>query len=93
MNDEAFGSELHALRAKNLDPSESLIPSPRLDRVGEAFGWVGHHATTCDDVTRSVKEFLGDERPYIVDVRISRDVISEPIRRLSFGEDVYGPLL
>jgi acetolactate synthase-1/2/3 large subunit len=93
MNDEAFASELHALRAKNLDPSESLIPSPRFDRVGEAFGWVGRYATTRGEVEHSVKEFLEDERPYLVDARISRDVVSEAIRRLSFGEDVHGPLL
>jgi acetolactate synthase I/II/III large subunit len=93
MNDEAFGSELHALRAKNLDPSESLIPSPRFDRVAEAFGWIGRYATARADLDRSVKEFLEDQRPYLVDVRISRDVVSDPIRRLRFGEDVRAPLL
>ncbi len=70
-----------------------MIPSPSFARVAEAFGCAGRHATSQDDLARAVREFLADDRPYLVDARISQDVLSESIRRLRLGEDVYGPLL
>lgn len=93
MNDEAFGSELHSLRARGVDPTESMIPSPKFDRIGEALGWVGRVVTKPGALELVVEEFLSDTRPYIVDARISREVRSETSRRLEYGEDAYMPLL
>jgi thiamine pyrophosphate-dependent acetolactate synthase large subunit-like protein len=88
VNDEAYGAEFHKLRAKGLDGNLSAVPTPDLGALARAFGCRGRQARTLDEVAAGIDEFLAGEGPMVLDVRISRNVISIPYRRLHFGQDV-----
>ena len=88
VNDEAYGAEYHKLRAKGLDGNLSAVPTPDLAAVARAFGCRGRQARTLDDVAAGIDEFMAGDGPMVLDVRISRNVISIPYRRLHFGQDV-----
>lgn len=88
MNDEAYGAEYHKLKAKGRDGNLSVVRSPDLAAVGRAFGCRGRLARTLEDVAAGVDEFMAGDGPMVLDVRISRNVISIPYRRVHFGQDV-----
>lgn len=93
MNDQAFGSELHSLRAHGIDSTESAIPSPEFAAVAAALGWVGVRADSIEACETAMAAFFADNRPYLIDARISQEVVSPPARRLEYGESVFCPLL
>jgi thiamine pyrophosphate-dependent acetolactate synthase large subunit-like protein len=88
VNDEAYGAEYHKLRAKGLDGNLSAVRTPDLAAVARAFGCRARQARTLDDVATGIDEFTAGDGPMVLDVRISRNVISIPYRRLHFGQDV-----
>jgi len=88
VNDEAYGAEYHKLRAKGLDGNLSAVPTPDFGALARVFGCRGRQARTLDEVGAGIDEFLKGEGPMVLDVRISRNVISIPYRRLHFGQDV-----
>jgi len=87
-NDEGFGAEIHKLRAKNEDPVHALIPSPDFADVGSVFGCRGKLVRTLEDLAAGVDEFMAGKGPMVMDIRISRNVISIPYQRTQFGADV-----
>ncbi|HUF79760.1 MAG TPA: thiamine pyrophosphate-binding protein [Burkholderiales bacterium] len=88
VNDEAYGAEYHKLRAKGLDGNLSAVPTPDFGALARVFGCRGRQARTVDEVAAGIDEFLAGDGPMVLDVRISRNVISIPYRRLHFGQDV-----
>lgn len=88
MNDEALGAEYHKAAAHGLRPELSAIPSPDLGAVATAMGGSGATVRSIADLNRAVAAFVADPTPTVVDVRITRDVLSVPYRRLWYAEDV-----
>jgi thiamine pyrophosphate-dependent acetolactate synthase large subunit-like protein len=88
VNDEAYGAEYHKLRAKGLDGNLSAVPTPDFGALARVFGCRGRQAKTMDEVAAGIDEFLKGDGPMVLDVRISRNVISIPYRRVHFGQDV-----
>jgi thiamine pyrophosphate-dependent acetolactate synthase large subunit-like protein len=88
VNDEAYGAEYHKLRAKGLDGLLSAIPTPNFGELARVFGCRGRQAKTLAEVAAGVEEFMKGDGPMVIDVRISRNVISIPYRRVQFGQDV-----
>ena len=88
VNDEAYGAEYHKLRAHQRDPMLSFVKSPDFAGLGRDFGCRGRSARTLDELSTAIDEFLAGDGPMVVDLRISRNVISIPYRRLHFGMDV-----
>ncbi|HET7158066.1 MAG TPA: thiamine pyrophosphate-dependent enzyme, partial [Burkholderiales bacterium] len=88
VNDEAYGAEYHKLRAHERDPNLSVVPSPDFAAIGRGFGCQGRTARTLDELGAAIDEFLAGNGPMVVDLRISRNVISIPYRRMHFGMDV-----
>jgi thiamine pyrophosphate-dependent acetolactate synthase large subunit-like protein len=88
VNDEAYGAEYHKLRAHERDPNLSVVPSPDFAALGRGFGCRGQTARTLDELSGAIDEFLAGDGPMVVDLRISRNVVSIPYRRLHFGMDV-----
>jgi thiamine pyrophosphate-dependent acetolactate synthase large subunit-like protein len=88
VNDEAYGAEYHKLRAHERDPKLSFVRSPDFAGLGRDFGCRGTSARTLDELGAAIDEFLAGDGPMVVDLRISRNVISIPYRRLHFGMDV-----
>jgi thiamine pyrophosphate-dependent acetolactate synthase large subunit-like protein len=88
VNDEAYGAEFHKLRAHDRDPNLSFVRSPDFAGLGRDFGCRGRSARTLDEFGSAIDEFLAGDGPMVVDLRISRNVVSIPYRRLHFGMDV-----
>jgi thiamine pyrophosphate-dependent acetolactate synthase large subunit-like protein len=87
-NDEALGAEYQKFVSKKMDASASAITTPDLGAVARAFGCRGKQARTLDEVQEGIDEFLAGDGPMVLDIRVSRSVISVPYSRLWFGEDV-----
>jgi thiamine pyrophosphate-dependent acetolactate synthase large subunit-like protein len=87
-NDEALGAEYQKFVSKQMDTRASAIPTPDLGAVARAFGCRGMQARTLDEVQAGIDEFLAGDGPMVLDIRVSRSVISVPYSRLWFGEDV-----
>jgi thiamine pyrophosphate-dependent acetolactate synthase large subunit-like protein len=88
MNDEGLGAEFHKAKAKGLDPQLAVIPNPDLGPVAVALGGAGATVRSTGELRAALAEFVRDPRPTVVDVRITRNVLSVPYRRLQYGEDV-----
>ncbi|MCC7082248.1 MAG: thiamine pyrophosphate-binding protein [Burkholderiales bacterium] len=88
VNDEAYGAEYHKLRAHQRDPMLSVVRSPDFAGLGRDFGCRGESARTLDDFGAAIDRFLAGDAPMVIDLRISRNVLSIPYRRLHFGMDV-----
>ena len=88
LNDAAYGAEYHKLKSMGRDSSLSQVRSPEFAAVARAFGCRGRMAATIDDVGAGIDEFLAGEGPMVLDVRLSRNAVSIPYRRLHYGEDV-----
>lgn len=88
MNDEALGAEFHKSAAHGLRSELTAIPSPDLGAVATAMGGRGATVRSIADLSRAIDTFVSDPAPTVVDVRITREVLSVPYRRLHFAEDV-----
>ncbi|MBB4689277.1 thiamine pyrophosphate-binding protein [Amycolatopsis jiangsuensis] len=88
MNDEALGAEYHKSEAHGLRRELSAIRSPDLGAVATAMGGTGATVRTIEDLGKAVGEFVAAPKPTVVDVRISRAVMSVPFRRLWRGEEI-----
>jgi thiamine pyrophosphate-dependent acetolactate synthase large subunit-like protein len=88
MNDEALGAEYHKSVAVGLDPLLTRISTPNLGAVGIALGGRGALVRSVDDLRAAAAEFVAAPAPTLVDVRISREVLSIPYRRAYRHEDV-----
>jgi acetolactate synthase I/II/III large subunit len=87
-NDEALGAEYQKFVSKGMETRASAIPTPDLGAVARAFGCRGRLVRTLDQVNAGVDEFLAGEGPMLLDIRISRSVVSVPYSRVHFGQDV-----
>ncbi|GAB3348592.1 thiamine pyrophosphate-binding protein [Amycolatopsis echigonensis] len=88
MNDEGLGAEYHKASAKGLDPALAVIPTPELGEVARALGGGGATVRGVEELRAALSEYVRDPRPTVIDVRITRDVLSVPYRRIQYGEDV-----
>ena len=87
-NDEALGAEYQKFVSKKMDARSAVIRTPDLGAVARAYGCRGQQARTLDEVRAGVDEFMAGDGPMLLDIRVSRSVISVPYSRLWFGVDV-----
>lgn len=76
MDDAAYGAEFHKLAAHGMHPEESVFGFVDFAGVAEAFGARARTPGSLADVVKDVEEFLGDPVLTVVDVRITRRVVS-----------------
>jgi acetolactate synthase-1/2/3 large subunit len=87
-NDEALGAEYQKFVSKKMDGRAATISTPDLGAVARALGCRGRLARTLEDVKAGIDEFMGGDGPMLLDIRVSRSVISVPYSRLWFGVDI-----
>jgi thiamine pyrophosphate-dependent acetolactate synthase large subunit-like protein len=87
LNNEALGSEYYKLDAHKMDKELSVVPTPNMGAVAQAFGGKGKLATTIEDVRSATQEWLANPCPMIIDARIERAVVTLPYRRIHYGRD------
>lgn len=88
MNDEALGAEYHKAAAKGLDPELAVIGVPDLGPVATALGGRGATVRTTGELRAALADYVSSPGPFVLDVRITRSVVSTPYRRLLFMDDV-----
>ena len=87
LNNQALGSEYYKLDAHKMKAELSVVETPDLGAVGRAFGGRGKMVRSVEDLRAATQEFLAKPGPMMLDVRISRSVITVPYRRIHYGRD------
>jgi thiamine pyrophosphate-dependent acetolactate synthase large subunit-like protein len=81
MNDGAYGSELHKLRAEGMPEDCSVFGFCDFAAIARGFGLTGKTVTNLDDVTKLVAEFAASGGAAVWDFHVSAKVVSPTIRR------------
>ena len=81
LNDGAYGSEIHKLRADGVSEDGSVFGRPGFAAVARGFGLEGRTFTGLDDLGEAFETFLADKTPTVWDVHISDQVVSPQILR------------
>lgn len=79
LNDGAYGSEVHKLRADGVTDAGSVFGRPEFSAIGQGFGLNGKTFTKLDSVAASMKEFLASDTATIWDIHISDQIASPQI--------------
>ena len=87
MNNQMLGAEYYKLDKHKMNAALSTIATPDLGKVAVAFGGRGRLARTVDEVRAGVAEWVAKPGPMMIDVRISRSVVTLPYRRIHYGKD------
>ena len=87
MNNQCLGAEYYKLDAHDMNVETSCIPTADMGAVARAFGGRGALCRTVEEVKKATQEWLANPGPMIIDVRISRSVVTLPYRRVHYGED------
>lgn len=87
LNDQALGSEYHKMLARNLKAGLSVIPTPDIGAVADAYGGRSRLARSVEELDAAVGAWLANPGPMIIDVRISRNVQTVSTRRLLYGRN------
>jgi len=90
MNDGAYGSEIHKLRAEGLPEDGAVFGRPDFTSMAKGFGATGATVTELDDLAPLIERFgqqsrdhstTGHARLSVIDVHVSDKVVSSVIRR------------
>jgi len=88
INDGAYGSEIHKLRAEGLPDSGAVFGRPDFASIAEGFGASGATVTNLDDLAALIERFknatgepASGSQLSIIDVHVSDKVVSSVIRR------------
>ncbi len=84
MDDGGVAAEYHHLRAVGMDPSDAVLRRPDLAAVARGFGAVGVQVDSLDELRFALADRAPG--PHLLDVRITREVIAEPYRKLWYPE-------
>ena len=87
MNNEMLGPEYCKLESRKLDPSTALVTTPDLGAVAVAMGGRGKLARSIDQLRVATEEWVAKPGPMIIDLRVSRNVMPIPFRRIYYGKD------
>ena len=88
MNDEAYGAEYHKLKVKKMNEKLSSVRAPDFAKVAEGFGCKGRTARSLEDVSRACDEFMAGDGTMLINVKMSRNVVSIPYQRMHLGIDI-----
>lgn len=80
LNDGAYGSEIHKLRAEGLSDAGAVFGRSDLAAIARGFGLQGHRITDLAELPDRVAEFAGRGGAAVWDIPIS-DRIASPVMR------------
>lgn len=81
LNDGAFGSEVHKLRAAGLSTAGAAFGHRDLSAISRGFGLIGHRIDDLSDLSDRVAELSESSSAAVWDFHISDQVVSPVIRR------------
>ncbi|MEM7257014.1 MAG: thiamine pyrophosphate-binding protein [Pseudomonadota bacterium] len=79
LNDGAYGSEVHKLRADGVTDEGSVFGRPDFANIGRGFGLHGETITSLDVLEKCMREFLAGNSAAIWDIHISDQIASPQI--------------
>ena len=79
LNDGAYGSEVHKLRADGVSDAGSVFGRPDFAGIGRGFGLPGTTITHLDDFSAPMNAFLAGSGPAIWDIHVSDQIASPQI--------------
>ena len=79
LNDGAYGSEVHKLRADGVSYEGSVFGRPDIAAVARGFGLGGQTVTALDQLPNLLEQFLTSDVPCVWDVQISDQIVSPQI--------------
>ena len=79
LNDGAYGSEVHKLRADGVSYEGSVFGRPDIAAVARGFGLGGQTVTALDQLPDLLEQFLTSDVPCVWDVQISDQIVSPQI--------------
>ncbi len=79
LNDGAYGSEVHKLRADGVTDQGSVFGWPDFAGIGRGFGITGKTFTSLEAIDAGMKEFLAADNSAIWDIHISDQIASPQI--------------
>lgn len=79
LNDGAYGSEVHKLRADGVTEAGSVFGRPDFASIGRGFGLTGRTITALDTLATSFEDFLSGTTAAIWDIHISDQIASPQI--------------
>lgn len=81
INDGAYGSEIHKLRADGMPDDGAVFGRPDFAAIAEGFGIMGRRLEDLGNLPRIIDEVFASEGPAVIDVPVSDQVVSPVIRR------------
>jgi thiamine pyrophosphate-dependent acetolactate synthase large subunit-like protein len=85
MNDGAYGSEIHKLRAEGMPEDGAAFGYTDLAGIARGFGLAGQTVRSLDDLPRRVSEIAASDGAAVWDVHVSDKVVSRSMRRAHPG--------
>jgi thiamine pyrophosphate-dependent acetolactate synthase large subunit-like protein len=85
MNDGALTAEALKLRAQNYDESLAVYPSPDFAAIARGFGWKAVTIDNTNDVSTILTQHIWSEGPLLIDARISREIVVDPVSVKNLG--------
>lgn len=79
LNDGAYGSEVHKLRADGVTDAGSVFGRPDFSAIARGFGLNGETIKELDTLVHSMTTFLSNPSPTVWDIHISDQVASPQI--------------
>lgn len=80
LNDGAYGSEIHKLRADGLPDTGAVFGNGNLAGVARSFGLDGHTIVDLDQIPDLLAEFEASDRAAVWDIQISQHVVAPTMR-------------
>jgi acetolactate synthase-1/2/3 large subunit len=85
MNDGAYGSEIHKLRAEGMPEDGAVFGYTDLAGIARGFGLAGETVRSLDDLPRLVSGLASSEGAAVWDIHVSDKVVSRTMRRAHPG--------
>ena len=81
INDGAYGSEIHKLRADGLPDDGAVFGRPDFAAMARGFGITGERLTNLTELPALIDRVMAADGPAVIDVPVSDQVISPVIQR------------
>jgi acetolactate synthase I/II/III large subunit len=92
-NDGGYGAEVHKLLPKGFDWGQSHWNSPDFVAIAKAFGGDGVRLEKESDLPAAITKGLAQGGLYLIDVRVSPTMPSDPHGKVYYGRESKAPLL
>ncbi|MCR6671303.1 thiamine pyrophosphate-binding protein [Devosia ginsengisoli] len=83
LNDGAYGSEIHKLRARGMSDAGAVFGSPDFETIARGFGFTGERLGDLGRLDVLMAGFAASRVPSLIDIPIRQDVVSGQMKRLA----------